>query len=257
MTHGRMKVFAAAALAAFVCAGCASVAEVGKTIWGSSVRELEKARAHAVSRTYHKGYWDCMRALLKVIGENTSSEFTAGDLDVVLLRNSLKERSKENDVIREQSGLSSDQLDNASQDTLLNAFNKVLKMRDLYAKIDPNKYKAGLPLEIQPLLEKAQGHDLLTGQEVLSLNAALLRAMYPREIQKIQGNSYLIFQKDEVKGYVVIMGIPGYVNTTEVGIFLVEVSDNETRVEMSSLSTNAKRAAAKTLFKGLDKILSP
>ena len=119
------------------------------------------------------------------------------------------------------------------------------------------KYQKNLPLDIQPLLEKAQGHDLLTEQEVLKLNGALLRAIYPREIQKFQGNNYLIFQKDEVKGYIILMGIPGYVNTTEVGVFLVEVSGHETRVELSSLSTNAKRAVAKTLFKGLDKALAP
>ncbi len=122
----------------FASAGCAFVTEVGKTLWGSSTREMEKRRVDAITRTYHKGYWDCMEAVLKVIEEN----------------------------------------------------------------------------------------------------------------------HYLIFQKDEVRGHVVVMGIPGYINTTEVGIFFVEISDNEVRIELSSLSTNAKRAVAKALFKGLDKVLT-
>lgn len=137
MKHQKIKVFVIVILC-LALAGCASVAEVGKTFWGSSIREMEKRRVDAITRTYHKGYWECMEAVLKAIEEN----------------------------------------------------------------------------------------------------------------------HYLIFQKDEVRGYVVVMGIPGYINTTEVGIFFVEISDNEVRIELSSLSTNAKRAVAKALFVGLDKILT-
>ncbi len=137
MKHREIKVFAVVILC-LALAGCALVAEVGKTFWGSSIREMEKRRVDAISRTYHKGYWECMEAVLKAIKEN----------------------------------------------------------------------------------------------------------------------HYLIFQKDEVRGHVVVMGIPGYINTTEVGIFFVEISDNEVRIELSSLSTNAKRAVAKALFVGLDKALT-
>ena len=63
---------------------------------------------------------------------------------------------------------------------------------------------------------------------------------------------YVIFKKDEVKGYMVLMGIKGSVNTTEVGVFFVELNDSATRIEISSLSTNAKRIVAKALFHGLD-----
>ncbi len=61
-----------------------------------------------------------------------------------------------------------------------------------------------------------------------------------------------IFKKDEVRGYFVLIGIKGCVDTTEVGVFFVEVNDHQTRVELSSLSTNAKRIAAKALFHKLD-----
>ena len=137
MKHWEMRVFAVVILS-LTLAGCASVTEVGKTFWGSSTREMEKRRVDAITRTYPKGYWECMEAVLKAVEEN----------------------------------------------------------------------------------------------------------------------HYLIFQKDEVRGHVVVMGIPGYINTTEVGIFFVEISDNEVRIELSSLSTNAKRAVAKALFKDLDKALT-
>ena len=64
--------------------------------------------------------------------------------------------------------------------------------------------------------------------------------------------SPLVFKKDDVQGYMVIMGVKGSVNTTEVGIFFVEINDRQTRVEISSLSTNAKRLASKAIFHGLD-----
>ena len=137
MSSRGLTVLAAAVLVC-VFAGCASIHEVGKTLWGSSIRELQKHRTDAITKTYNKGFWDCVQASLAVIDKN----------------------------------------------------------------------------------------------------------------------KYTVFQKDEVNGYIVIMGIPGYVNTTEVGIFFVELAENQTRIELSSLSTNAKRAAAKALFKGLDEPLN-
>jgi len=67
--------------------------------------------------------------------------------------------------------------------------------------------------------------------------------------------NYLIFKKDEVKGYMVLMHIPKSVDTTEVGVFFIELGNKETRIEIASLSTNAKRIVARTLFKKLDQHL--
>ena len=50
----------------------------------------------------------------------------------------------------------------------------------------------------------------------------------------------------------VVMGVHGCVNTTEIGIFFDELSDTQTRIEVTSLSTNAKRKVSKALFHGLD-----
>jgi len=63
---------------------------------------------------------------------------------------------------------------------------------------------------------------------------------------------YVIFKEDEIRGYIVLMGIKGSVNTTEVAVFFVEENDHQTRVEIASLSTNAKRIVAKNIFYDLD-----
>jgi hypothetical protein len=107
--------------------------DVPKTIWGSSTRVLDQARTNAITKTYDKGYWDCIKAATSVIEKK-----------------------------------------------------------------------------------------------------------------------YVLFKKDEVEGVMIVMGIPGAVNTTEVGVFFVEVNDHQTRLELSSLSTNAKRLLAKGLFHGMD-----
>ena len=115
------------------CSVWDNTVEVGKTIWGSSTRALEQARDNAITKTYDKSYWDCVRSSI--------------------------------------------------------AFAK---------------------------------------------------------------KHWVIFEKDEIKGYMVVMGVKGCVNTTEIGVFFDELSDNQTRIEISSLSTNAKRKVAKALFHGLD-----
>jgi hypothetical protein len=66
-------------------------------------------------------------------------------------------------------------------------------------------------------------------------------------------NGFLVFRKDPVRGLVVVMDIPGQVNTTEVGIFLTELSNDQgVRIDLSSRSTPAKRAVAKALFSELN-----
>lgn len=59
------------------------------------------------------------------------------------------------------------------------------------------------------------------------------------------------FQKDRVRGILVVMGIEGNIDTTEVGIFFVELT-NGVRIEVSSLSTSAKEKAAKAIFRELN-----
>ena len=114
--------------------GADNTVEVAKTIWGSSTRALEQARDNAITRTYDKSYWDCVRSAIAVVDKK----------------------------------------------------------------------------------------------------------------------HWVMFKKDEISGYLVVMGVKGCVNTTEIGIFFDELSDKQTRIEISSLSTNAKRKVAQGLFHGLD-----
>ena len=62
-----------------------------------------------------------------------------------------------------------------------------------------------------------------------------------------------LFIKNRKRNFLVVMGVPNCVNTTEVGIFFVPLDGGNVRVELSSLSTKAKRNASEMVFKELDK----
>src|SRR5665213_384824 len=49
--------------------GVDNTVEVCKTIWGSSTRALEQARDNAITKTYDKSYWDCVRSAIDVAGK--------------------------------------------------------------------------------------------------------------------------------------------------------------------------------------------
>ena len=68
---------------------------------------------------------------------------------------------------------------------------------------------------------------------------------------------YLVFIKDRNKRHLVVMGIPGNVDTTEVGIFFAELEGLKTEVEITSLSTTAKEKVAAVVFENLDKKFKP
>lgn len=76
--------------------------------------------------------------------------------------------------------------------------------------------------------------------------------VFKAAVRAVNKKEYVIFKRDEVRGYMVLMGIHGSVNTTEVGMFFVELGEGQTKVEFSSLSTNAKRIASKNLFHLMD-----
>ena len=73
-------------------------------------------------------------------------------------------------------------------------------------------------------------------------------------IEIAKENKYYIFTKDEIRGMIVLMEIPGAVNTTEVGVFVMPLPGNKgVKVELSSRSTPAKRTVAQGLFLSLGK----
>ncbi|HBG62438.1 MAG: hypothetical protein A2Y03_06685 [Omnitrophica WOR_2 bacterium GWF2_38_59] len=61
-----------------------------------------------------------------------------------------------------------------------------------------------------------------------------------------------VFSKKIDKDHIVVMGIPGNVDTTEVGIFFARRSLKSVEIEISSRSSSAKRKVAKAVFKELD-----
>jgi signal recognition particle GTPase len=77
---------------------------------------------------------------------------------------------------------------------------------------------------------------------------------YDEVLQIVKENEYQIFIDNKAKATIVVMGIPGSVNTTEVGIFFSDISDSQTKIYVSSLSTNAKRKVAYAIFPQLDEI---
>ena len=65
--------------------------------------------------------------------------------------------------------------------------------------------------------------------------------------------TYQLFLKNRKKKVIVLMYIPGSVDTTEVGVFFESPQNNKTTIEISSLSSNAKMTAADYIFKSLEK----
>jgi uncharacterized protein YceK len=65
-------------------------------------------------------------------------------------------------------------------------------------------------------------------------------------------NKYYIFTQDEVRGLIVLMNIPGFVDTTEVGVFITPLKVGAFMVEVSSRSSPAKEAVAKVILGKLE-----
>jgi len=61
-----------------------------------------------------------------------------------------------------------------------------------------------------------------------------------------------VFIKDRDRQHIVVMGIGGSVDTTEAGIFFSQTSPTTIKLEVTSLSTNAKRRVAQIVFDALD-----
>ncbi|MBF0619955.1 MAG: hypothetical protein HQL19_07300 [Candidatus Omnitrophica bacterium] len=71
-------------------------------------------------------------------------------------------------------------------------------------------------------------------------------------VDSAEKSKYIVFMKDQIRGLVVIMNIPGVVDTTEVGVFIAPLANHKgVKVELSSRSTPARRAVAQILFTDL------
>lgn len=155
----------------FAAAGCASVQETSKVIWGSSTRALEDARPSAAKKTFSCSYDECFDAVLLYAEQGT---------EVILGSPEATERAD-------------------------------------YRTSDPNVTAP----EARPVVKR---------------------------------KNFDIFIKDRVNQRIVLMGVPGAVDTTEVGVFFTEVDGKGTRLEITSLSTAAKVKAAEMVFPELGKM---
>ena len=77
-------------------------------------------------------------------------------------------------------------------------------------------------------------------------------ACYDAVLKIAKETKYVIFINDRLQERIVVVGIPGNVDTTEVGIFFSEVKKSQVKVDISSLSSTAKEKAAQVIFEGLD-----
>ncbi len=59
---------------------------------------------------------------------------------------------------------------------------------------------------------------------------------------------FTVFIKDIRKKHLVIYNLPGSVDSTEVGVFFSPLDHGKVKIDISSLSTNAKRTASEIIF---------
>lgn len=71
------------------------------------------------------------------------------------------------------------------------------------------------------------------------------------------GKFFDVFLKDPRQKHIVVIGITGNVDTTEVGIFFDEAGPAAVKIEISSLSSTAKKRVAQAVFEALDKRFLP
>jgi len=69
--------------------------------------------------------------------------------------------------------------------------------------------------------------------------------------------SFSIFLQDRIRCHIVVMDVPGNIDTTEVGIFFAPAGVASVTVDISSLSSSAKRRVSEVVFPELDRLFPP
>jgi len=72
------------------------------------------------------------------------------------------------------------------------------------------------------------------------------------DVKPIKKNYFDVFINNRKKHHIVVMGIEGNVETTEAGIFFSQPSLTTVNIEVTSLSSSAKRKVAQVVFDELD-----
>ncbi|MFH1359451.1 MAG: hypothetical protein ABIJ41_00245 [Candidatus Omnitrophota bacterium] len=71
---------------------------------------------------------------------------------------------------------------------------------------------------------------------------------FDQVLQIAEEEELTVFIQDRKKSMIVLMGIPEVIDTTEIGVFFLGLGETETKVEISSLSQNAKNKASDLIF---------
>jgi hypothetical protein len=87
--------------------------------------------------------------------------------------------------------------------------------------------------------------------------AALSLARNEESLEPQTEKFFDVFLKDPRQRHIVVMGIQGSVDTTEVGIFFDDLGEGAVRLEISSLSASAKKKAARAVFEEFDQRFPP
>ena len=67
-----------------------------------------------------------------------------------------------------------------------------------------------------------------------------------------QPEGLVMFAESQARRYIVVMGIPGSIDTTEVGIFFEPVDEDWTIIDISSLSSSAAAMLSEMLLPALE-----
>ncbi len=68
---------------------------------------------------------------------------------------------------------------------------------------------------------------------------------------------FVLFLKDSKKRYMILMGVDNAVDTTEVGVFFDALDGRQTKIDIASLSSRARDAAATLIFERMAQMCEP
>ena len=79
---------------------------------------------------------------------------------------------------------------------------------------------------------------------------------FDKTLKILKGIRANIFINNRLRGEIVVMNVKDSIDTTEVGIFFMELGNNKVKIKVTSLSPRAVDAVANDLFSGLEKLLT-
>ena len=79
---------------------------------------------------------------------------------------------------------------------------------------------------------------------------------FSNSLKILKGIRANIFINNKSRREIVVVNVKDSIDTTEVGIFFMELGNNKVKIKVTSLSPRAVDAVANDLFSGLEKLLT-